>query len=99
MDATRKSSTKFVIQEKQLRDWYVRDKKSAQEIANILRCSAHKVNYAMEKFQIQKRSISEAIYVKNNPNGDPFKFRKPRTLREAILFGMGMGLYWGEGTK
>lgn len=24
---------------------------------------------------------------------------KPQTLEEGILFGMGLGLYWGEGTK
>jgi hypothetical protein len=90
---------KTPIQEKQLRDFYIRDKKSAEEIAKLLGCSAHKVNYAMERYQIQKRSISEAIYVKNNPNGDPFHFQKPETLEGAMLFGMGIGLYWGEGTK
>src|SRR3989338_4589824 len=87
------------ISERQLQNWYVRDKKSAQEIATLLRCSTHKVNYAMERYQIQKRSISEAIYAKNNQNGDPFRFREPKTLEDAKLFGMGMGLYWGEGTK
>jgi hypothetical protein len=51
------------------------------------------------KHSILKRSISEAIYIKKNPGGDPFKLTPPKTLREAELFGMGLGLYWGEGTK
>ncbi|MDO8486533.1 MAG: hypothetical protein Q7S77_02465 [Candidatus Staskawiczbacteria bacterium] len=43
--------------------------------------------------------MSEAIYVKNHPKGDPFKVIFPSSLEEAKLFGLGVGLYWGEGTK
>ena len=70
-----------------------------QDIAYILKCSVHQVRYWMDKYGIQTRSISEAIYLKNNPNGDPFHFMEPKTIKDAILYGMGIGLYWGEGTK
>ena len=70
-----------------------------QEIADLLGYSLHKVAYWMEKHRVPSRSRSDAMYVKHNPNGDPFLFQPPRTLKEAELFGMGLGLYWGEGTK
>src|SRR3989344_2914295 len=70
-----------------------------QEIADFLNCSLHKVAYWMEKHQVKTRSRSDATYLKRNPNGDPFKFRQPKNLGEAWLFGLGIGLYWGEGTK
>lgn len=82
-----------------LRTLYIVQKKSVRDIATQYYCSEHKVNYWLGKHGISKRSISEAIYLKANPNGDPFAFREPRTKEEMILFGLGLGLYWGEGTK
>ncbi len=70
-----------------------------QDIATILRCSLHTISYWMEKYQIPRRTHSDATYVKKNPNGDPFHFNEPKTPDEAKLFGLGIGLYWGEGTK
>ena len=70
-----------------------------QEIAVLLRCSLHRVAYWMNKHEIRSRSRSDAVYLKHNPKGDPFKFRNPLNLTEAKLFGLGLGLYWGEGTK
>jgi len=70
-----------------------------QEIAKTLGYSVNKVAYWMTKHGIPRRSISEAVYVKMNPKGDPFRVRKPNSINEAMLFGMGLGLYWGEGTK
>ncbi len=70
-----------------------------QDIATELHCSLHKVQYWMQKYAIKIRSTSDAIYLKNNPDGDPFKFSPPKTLSQAELFGFGLGLYWGEGTK
>ncbi|MFH1162299.1 MAG: hypothetical protein V1696_03440 [Candidatus Jorgensenbacteria bacterium] len=78
---------------------YVDECKSMQEIASALKCSLHKVMYWMEKYKIPRRRLSEAMYVKRNPGGDPFRFMPPRTMEEAKLFGLGLGLYWGEGTK
>jgi hypothetical protein len=79
--------------------FYVRKNKSMEDIAVTLGCSLHKVAYWMEKYKISRRTISEAIYQKRNPLGDPFKLREPENLKEAQLMGLGLGLYWGEGTK
>ena len=82
-----------------IRKMYEDQKKSSSEISKILNCSEHKVNYWLAKGSIKKRSIGEAIYIKHNPKGDPFKFTPPENVADAKLFGMGVGLYWGEGTK
>ncbi|MBI4085148.1 MAG: hypothetical protein HY432_01415 [Candidatus Liptonbacteria bacterium] len=82
-----------------LKKLYVRERKSSAQIAKLLGCSEHKVNYWLEKNVIPKRSISEAIYALNNPDGDPFSLSVPRNIEEAKLFGLGIGLYWGEGTR
>jgi hypothetical protein len=82
-----------------LENWYTRDKKSAHDIARAFHCSDGKINFWLEKYSISKRSISEAIYAKHNPHGDPFAIRAARTNQDYFLFGLGLGLYWGEGTK
>jgi len=73
--------------------------KSSQEISKLFGFSVGKVNYWLNKYNIKKRSISDAIYIKHNPQGDPFYFTNPTNLSEAQLLGFGLGLYWGEGTK
>jgi hypothetical protein len=78
---------------------YLRQGKSAQDIADIFKCSLNKIRYWMEKYEIKTRTISEAVYIQKNPNGDPFKLNYPKNLNEGKLFGFGLGLYWGEGTK
>lgn len=78
---------------------YLEENKSAAEIAKIFVCSQNKINYWLGKHKIPKRTISEAIYTKHNPGGDPFIFTPPNNIHEAQLFGLGIGLYWGEGTK
>ncbi len=87
------------MDKRKLRDLYVDEGKSMMEIAAALGCSLHKVAYWMNKYGLKRRSRSEAIYLRCNPGGDPFKFRRPKGAHEAELFGMGLGLYWGEGTK
>lgn len=88
-----------MISKEKLEILYFRKGKSMQDVADILGCSLHKVKYWMEKHNLKIRSISDAIYLKCNPDGDPFVFREPRTSKEAKLYGLGIGLYWGEGTK
>lgn len=78
---------------------YLSQNKSVSVIAKRFGCSENKINYWLRKENVKKRSISEAIYIKHNPKGDPFKFTPPKNNDEAKLFGMGLGLYWGEGTK
>lgn len=70
-----------------------------QEIAVKLGYSPHKVVYWMDMYGMKRRSISDAVYLKNNPNGDPFVIREPQTAEEFALFGLGLGLFWGEGNK
>lgn len=69
------------------------------DIAKKYEVSPHKVVYWMKKYAISRRSRSEATYTKKHPSGDPFKFAPPRDVATAQLLGMGLGLYWGEGTK
>lgn len=87
------------MDQKLLEKAYSVEGKSMQDIAHLLNCSVHKVKYWMDKFKIQRRSLSEAIYLKNNPDGDPFLFNPPTSIKMAKLLGYGLGLYWGEGTK
>jgi hypothetical protein len=73
--------------------------KSMMEISKLSNCSVHKVKYWIDKYSIKKRNRSEAAYVKQNPNGDPFKIKLKLNLEENILYGLAVGIYWGEGTK
>lgn len=78
---------------------YFKNKHSVSEIAKIFKCSENKINYWLRKYKISKRSVSEAIYVKSNPDGDPFKIKKLKTRKDIELFNLGVGLFLGEGTK
>jgi hypothetical protein len=53
----------------------------------------------MNKYGIERRSRSDANYMKYNPNGDPFKIKTHLNNEERFLRGLGLGIYWGEGTK
>ena len=79
--------------------YYIKERKSISEIADILNKSETGINYWIRKYEIKKRTISEAIYLKNNPNGDPFDVKVPDNLYLSELKGIGIGLYWGEGSK
>ena len=53
----------------------------------------------MNKHGIKRRSRSEAIYYKHNPNGDPFKIKKQLVLEQERLKALALGLYCGEGSQ
>ena len=78
---------------------YTEQRMSMQEIAQKLGCSIHKIVYWMDKYGIERRTISAAIYQHHNPGGDPFTIQPIKNRRQAELFGLGLGLYWGEGNK
>lgn len=78
---------------------YIKKKRSVSEIAKELGCSNNKVTYWLQKHSINRRTISEAIYTKSNPTGDPFAFKKPTHAEDWLLYGLGLGLFWGEGNK
>ena len=80
-------------------EFYLQDGLSSAAIAEKLECSTGRINYWIKKYKIKKRTIAEAIYKLKNPLGDPFVVVSPKTLEEGILFGLGLGLYWGEGAK
>lgn len=82
-----------------LKTKYTKEKKSVRIIAKELGCSESRVTYWLLKHGIQKRTISEAIYTLANPDGDPFLFKKPKTSKDWFIFGLGLGLFWGEGNK
>jgi len=84
---------------KNLKNLYLKKRFSSPEIAKLLKCSEHKVNYWLNKYKIPKRTISEAIYAKCNPNGDPFRIKSKLNKKEVRLKGVGLGIYWGEGDK
>ncbi len=70
-----------------------------KEVADVLGISYYKVRYCLQKNSISRRSLSDAIYIKNNFSGDPFVIRKIRSKQKAFLYGLGIGLFWGEGCK
>lgn len=78
-----------------LEDLYLEQGLSAQEIADKLGVSHHKVVYWMDKFDIQRRSWSEASYIKHNPDGEKFSI----DTSNRDLFIAGIALYMGEGGK
>lgn len=88
-----------MISEDFLNENYVLMKRSARDIAVELSCSENKVTYWLQKYNITKRNISDALYQKHNPNGDPFCFKKPQVDSDWFLYGLGLGLFWGEGNK
>ena len=49
------------------------------EVAQYLGVPYKTVVYWMGKHDISRRSASEAAYVKNNPDGDPFKIKELKT--------------------
>lgn len=72
---------------------------SLSEVAKTLGTSVHKIRYWMNKYNLKTRSISEGAYLKANPDGDPFKIKDNFSKNEVFLLGLGIGIYWGEGTK
>jgi hypothetical protein len=72
---------------------------SMMEIATKIGISNSGVKYLAEKYNIPRRSRSEANYLKYNPKGDPFKIKRLKTRKDVELFNLGIGLFLGEGTK
>jgi hypothetical protein len=87
------------ITKEKLYELYINKKNSSNKIAKVFGCKEGKINYWLKKFDIKKRTISEAIYGWHNPDGDPFVLSKNHYSGNSFLFGLGLGLYWGEGNK
>lgn len=80
-------------------NYYLVEKKSSRQISTIFRCSEHKVNYWIHKHGIKKRSIADSIYIKCNPSGNPFSVNQSFQMNQNFIYGLGLGLFWGEGNK
>jgi len=83
---------------------YIKKKFSVPQISKKICKSEGEINYWIKKYNIQKRTISEAVYTRHNPNGNPFKIasfvkNKSIYLDREFIYGLGLGLYWGEGNK
>lgn len=87
------------IGKEQLKYLYETKGMSMMQISKQLNCSHHKIAYWMFRYGIARRQRSQASYLIHNPAGDPFKVKHPQSPNEYLLLGLGIGLYWGEGTK
>lgn len=88
-----------VISKESLEALYLGNILSMQEIATQLGCSLNRVDYWMRRYQIPRRSRSDARYAKLYPDGDIFSVKQALNEHDQLLFGLGIGLYWGEGNK
>jgi hypothetical protein len=96
--AARKEAHQVPLVREEVRSLYTRGLSMA-EIGRHLGCSVHKVAYWMERYGFVRRSRSDALYTKCNPSGDPFRIIPTVTRQDAFIAGLGLGLYWGEGTR
>lgn len=72
---------------------------SMMQISKKILVSPNKIAYWMHKYKIPRRSINDALYQIYNPHGNPFKIKKIVSKKDILLFGLGLGIYWGEGNK
>lgn len=70
-----------------------------KEVATKLDVSVSTVSWWMNKHKISRRDRSSANYLKYNKEGDPFKIKTIKSNDDAVLYGIGIGLFWGEGNK
>jgi hypothetical protein len=56
-------------------------------------------DFFISKYSLRRRGLSDALYAKLNPHGDPFKIKKIMNQDEKFLYGLGIGIYWGEGDR
>lgn len=69
------------------------------QIAESLGTTHATIYYWFKKYGIGRRSWSESAYVKQNPNGDPFKIKDNLTKKNRELLLSGLMLYWAEGSR
>ncbi|MEK7526234.1 MAG: hypothetical protein AAB546_02035 [Patescibacteria group bacterium] len=73
--------------------------KSMNTIANEFGVSPNSIVWKMHKFEIPRRSHSDATYLHCNPNGNPFEIKDNLNPDELFLKALALGIYWGEGEK
>lgn len=78
---------------------YCNERLSMIQVAERLEVTPRKIEYWLRKYGIPRRSCSESAYVKQNPNGDPFRIKRKLNSQEKELLLIGLILYWTEGSK
>src|SRR5262245_31227782 len=86
------------MDEATLRSLYLEKGLSAKQTAERLGVPEAKVVYWLRKYQIPKRSLSEALYLRINPKGDPFKIKTNLSSAEEKLKTAGLLLWVTEGS-
>jgi hypothetical protein len=88
-----------MLRKELLRKLYYDKKLSMWDTAKVISVTPATVAYWMKKHNFIRRSISESAYVKQNPDGDPFKIRDKLTHKDKELLLCGLMLYWAEGSR
>ena len=86
------------MDETNLRHLYLTEGLSAKQIADRSGAPEAKIVYWLRKYKIPKRSLSEAIYQRVNPNGDPFNLKLDLSPEEEKLKVAGLMLWVTEGS-
>ena len=86
------------MDEATLRSLYLEEGLSAKQIADRLGVPESKVVYWLRKYQIPKRSLSEAVYRRINQGGDPFNIKADLSPEEEKLKVAGLMLWVTEGS-
>ncbi len=79
-----------------LEELYQSKHMSVQKVADELGVSRKVVSCALKGYGILVRDRSETAYLQHNKS---YKIKSDLTQDEQVLYGMGIGLYWGEGNK
>lgn len=88
-------------QSEEISELYTKQKLSMQQIAQRIGISASGVRYHLEKNNIKRRALNDAItylYL-TKFNKMPFKQKRSLSVIDRELKLSGIMLYWGEGTK
>ena len=88
-----------MVNKKQLNHLYNDKKLSMMEVARKLGVTHATIYYWLKKYEIQRRSWQDSSYVKQNPNGDPFKIKSRLNNNEKGLLMCALMLYCGEGNR
>ncbi len=88
-----------MLKREALQTLYYDKKLSMWDISKVISVTPATVGYWMKKYDLKRRSISESAYVKQNPDGDPFKIKSKFTGSDKELLLCGLMLYWAEGSR
>lgn len=88
--------TKYMLTKEYLIDLYQTQSLSIGKIVRITGVSRDSINQYLDTYEITRRTRSETAYLQH---GKTFNIKSDLKGDELILYGMGIGLYWGEGNK